>query len=98
MDKSSYAGSPADKRLRRILDSNVGLCREDAIWALDYIRKKVADGAPAMQGLPQPRLMKNYQSFAEAAMSLLLSQRSGPMEAERLRKMLREALHGLIPD
>lgn len=98
MDKGSSASSQAEKRLRLILDSNIGLCREDAIWALDYIRKKVADGAPVLQELPQPRLMKNYQSFAEAAMSLLLSPRSGPLEAERLRSRLREALYGLIPD
>ncbi len=84
-----------DRKLRHILDPGSSLCREDVVWALDYIKKKVADEDSALAELSQPRLLKNYRGFAEAAMSLLASPRTGPLEADRLRGMLREALHGL---
>ncbi|QJC52421.1 hypothetical protein HGI30_13175 [Paenibacillus albicereus] len=88
----------AERKMSRIVGSGEMLSREDVIWALDYIRKKVADGAPALQGLPQPRWLTCFGGFAEASMSLLRSPRIGPLEADRLRRNLREALEALQPE
>jgi hypothetical protein len=89
------AQAQSARKLRLILDADTPLCREDVVWALDYIKKKVADEDSALAELSQPRLLKNYRGFAEAATSLLASPRTGPLEADRIRNMLREALYGL---
>lgn len=82
-------------RVGRINDPDYPLSREDVIWTLEYVKRKMADGAPDLIGLPQPLLLKKFQSFAEASM-LLLKQRSGcGPEADRLRACLQEVIAGL---
>ncbi|WP_274650443.1 hypothetical protein [Paenibacillus humicola] len=88
---------PTQGRLERIMSPDYPMCLEDAVWILEYIKKKVADEAPELLALPQPRLLKNFQSFAEASM-LLIKHRVFSTEADRLRRCLAEALFGLLPE
>jgi hypothetical protein len=58
------------------------------------MKKKVADEAPELISLPQPQLLRMFQSFAEVSM-ILIKQRSGcGPEADRLRSCLAEAMSG----
>ncbi|MUT66768.1 hypothetical protein [Paenibacillus sp. NEAU-GSW1] len=84
-----------DSRIHRILDTNHPLCREDVVWMLEYIKKKVADEDPALAELSQPRLLKSFHCFAEAAMSLVHRRHCSAQEASRLRGWLSEAAFGL---
>jgi hypothetical protein len=73
------------------------LCREDVVWILEFMKKKVADEAPELLSLPQPQLLKIFQSFSEASM-ILIKQRSGcGPEGDRLRTCLIEGVLGLYP-
>ncbi|WP_424765956.1 hypothetical protein [Paenibacillus sp. sgz302251] len=87
-----------ERRIQRILDPAHPLCREDVVWMLEYIKKKVADEDPALMDLSQPRLMQNFHFFAEAAMSLIHRRHSCDQEADRLRDWLRQAAYGLKKD
>ncbi|QHT61885.1 hypothetical protein GXP70_19125 [Paenibacillus lycopersici] len=82
-------------RVKRISDPDYPLSRDDVIWTLEFVKKKMADEAPDLHGLPQPLLLKKFQCFAEASL-LLLKQRSGcGPEADRLRQCLLEVIAGL---
>lgn len=86
------------QRLNRIFDSNHSLCKEDIIYILEFIKKRVADEDPRLMDLSQPRLLKNFHYFAEVAM-LLIHRRTGyDQEIDRLRQQLLEAVHGIYPD
>ena len=67
---------PTNVRLTRILNPDYPLCRDDVVWVLEYMKKKVADEAPELLSLPQPQLLKKFQCFAEASM-ILIKQRRG---------------------
>lgn len=86
---------PTRQRIRTILDPQHPLCRDDVIWMLGYIKKKVADEDPALLGLSQPRLLQNFHGFAEAAMALIGRKHYSDQEADRLRHYLRQASFGL---
>jgi len=86
------------QKINQILDPTYPLSRDDVVWMLGYITKKVADADPAVLGLSQPRLIKNFHAYAEAAMALIHRRSSSEQEAERLREWLREAVHGLQTD
>ncbi|EFM12898.1 conserved hypothetical protein [Paenibacillus curdlanolyticus YK9] len=86
--------SPASKRLNRLLDPSYPLCREDVIWVLEYIKKKVADIDPTLMDSSQPNLIKAFHSFAEASMSLI-QRKNGDHEVDRLRRWLTDAVEGL---
>ncbi|MBM7563564.1 hypothetical protein [Paenibacillus sacheonensis] len=82
-------------RINRINNPDHPLSREDVVWTLAFVKKKMADGAPDLVGLPQPLLLTKFQSFAEASL-LLLKQRGGcGHEADRLRQCLQEVISGL---
>ncbi|QAY65473.1 hypothetical protein [Paenibacillus protaetiae] len=89
---------PTEKRINTIMNPDHPLCREDVIWMLEYIKKKVADAAPELLGLAQPRLIQSFHSFAEAAMSLVHRHHYSDQEADRLRRWLRDAVDGLSPE
>jgi hypothetical protein len=52
---------PSHQRINRILGPEYPLCREDVVWALEYMKKKVADEAPELISLPQPQLLRMFQ-------------------------------------
>ncbi|RJE90611.1 hypothetical protein D3P07_00430 [Paenibacillus sp. 1011MAR3C5] len=86
------------KRIDLILDPGHPLCRDDVVWMLGYIKKKVADEDPSLMSLSQPRLMQNFLYFAEASMALIQRRHYCDQEADRLRLWLMQAAHGLIQD
>src|SRR4051794_4608065 len=85
-------------RVNRINNPDYPLSREDVIWTLEFMKKKMADEAPELLGLPQPLLLRKFQSFADASL-LLLKQRSGcGHDADRMRGYLQEVIAGLTYD
>lgn len=87
--------NPHRDRIQRILHPNHALKRDDVVWVLDYIKKKVADKDPALAVLPQPRLIENFYYFAEVAMMLIHRNPFYDQECDRLKQYLMEALYGL---
>ncbi|MGG4104532.1 hypothetical protein AAXB25_11385 [Paenibacillus lautus] len=87
--------SSAAKRIRRILDPSYPLCREDVIWVLHFVQKKVALKDPALLDLSKPRLLQNYNSYCEAALLLLGSGNHIHTKNHDIRTCLLEAMHGL---
>ncbi|MFC5652165.1 hypothetical protein ACFPYJ_24215 [Paenibacillus solisilvae] len=86
---------PTNIRMARILNPDYPLCRDDVVWVLEYMKKKVADEAPELLSLPQPLLLKKFQCFAEASMILIKQRRGLGQEPDRLRSCLKEVLYGL---
>mgnify|MGYP006955276180 FL=1 len=82
------------ERVNRLLDNSYPLCRDDVIWLLEYIKKKVADADPKLMDLSQPHLLKTFHSFAEASMSLI-QRKNGDHEVDRLRRWLKDAVEGV---
>ncbi len=96
-----HSALPADttnRKLQSILDPGRPLCREDIVWMLEYIKKKVADEDPRLLELSQPRLLQNFRYFAETAMLLIHRKSFFDQEADRLKTWLYEASYGLHPD
>lgn len=89
------ASDPARRKLERLLSPYHSLCREDIVWLLEYIKKKVAEEDPELQVLSQPRLMQNFRYFAEVALLLLRRTHTGNEDSERLKAWISEAAHGL---
>jgi len=82
-------------KLEQILHPSYVLCKEDVVWILEFIKKKVAEEDPRMQGLAQPRLLKNFRYFAEVSLMLIHRRNGFDQEADRLKMWLREAAYGL---
>ncbi|WP_276352662.1 hypothetical protein [Cohnella caldifontis] len=74
--------------LKRLLDRSQPFCKEDVLWALDYMKRKAADGAPEWSGLDRPQLLEVFACFAEMSLLLLHRQTPGKPETERFRAML----------
>jgi hypothetical protein len=84
--------SPIGQPLRRLLDPSYPLCREDVLWALGFIKKKVADGAPEWSGLDRPQLLAHFACFADMAMLLLHRRSPSGSETACFRTMLSDLL------
>ena len=95
---TNLASNTSDQKFFRIMDPRNDLCREDIIWVLNYMKQKAADKDPALLGLHQPRLLKNFHHFAEIAMLMLQSRNASIQEYSHLRTLLREACYGLYPE
>ncbi|SEM38561.1 hypothetical protein SAMN04488688_11297 [Paenibacillus sp. cl141a] len=87
--------SSSAKRIRRMLDPSYPLCREDVMWVLHFVQKKVALKDPALQDLSKPRLLQNFNSYCEAALLLLGSGNHFHTKNGDIRTCLLEAMHGL---
>lgn len=86
---------PTEEPLRRLLDPSYPLCREDVLWALGFIKKKVTDRAPEWSGLDQPQLLAHFACFADMALLLLHRRSPSNQETACFRNMLSELLpHG----
>jgi len=77
------------------MDPGHVLCKNDILWVLDYIKQKVAEEDPALLSLHQPRLLQNFQYFAEVAMLMLHKGYPYGHEQEQIKSLLREACYGL---
>jgi len=86
------APQSAGRRIDRIRDPARPACREDLVWLLHAVKKKVADGAPALQDLPRPHLIALFRDFAEAALVLLNGRTCTADELERARRSLADAV------
>jgi hypothetical protein len=86
--------STAPGKLEQILQPGYQLCREDVIWILEFIKKKVAEEDPGLSGLSQPQLIKSFRYFTEIAMMLIHRKNGFDQEADRLKMWLREAAYG----
>ncbi|CAG7622342.1 hypothetical protein ACFQI7_05045 [Paenibacillus allorhizosphaerae] len=86
---------PAEARLEQILNPNHPLCRDDIVWALEYIKKKVTEEDPKLMDLPQPRLMQNFRYFADISLMLIQRRNGFDQEADRLKDWVYEAAYGL---
>ncbi|MDQ1913114.1 hypothetical protein RAC89_22220 [Paenibacillus sp. GD4] len=84
-------------KLQQILDPDRPLCKEDVVWVLEYIKKKVTEEDPKMTDLSQPRLMQNFRYFAEIALMLIQRRNGFDQEADRLKSWVYEASFGLHP-
>jgi hypothetical protein len=87
---------PTAQHLEQILNPAHTLRKDDIIWVLEYIKKKVADEKLHLIELSQPQLLKSYCYFAEVAM-MLIHQRHPNHETDRLQKLIREAVEALKP-
>lgn len=93
--KKQPAADPSWSRFDRILRPEHDLCREDIVWMLDFIHKKVAGKDLQLLGLSQPRLLQNFASFADTAMLLIHGKAVSSLETGRMKAVLREASFGL---
>ncbi|MFD0713702.1 hypothetical protein [Paenibacillus sp. GCM10027626] len=92
---SNYKSSLPRNRFATMLRSDYPLCRDDVIWMLETLKKKMADEASALSDLPQPQLLRMFQAFAEVSMMLIKNRHGCDTEIERLRSSLQEAAHAL---
>lgn len=87
----------AELKLQQILEPDRPLCKEDVVWVLEYIKKKVTEEDPKLSDLSQPRLMQNFRYFAEIALMLIQRRNGFDQEADRLKEWVNEASYGLNP-
>ena len=83
------------KRLNQILNPAHPLCREDIVWVLHYVQKKVASKDPALLELSKPRLLQTFCSYCEAATLLLDGKPHIHADNDAIRAGLRDMLYGL---
>jgi hypothetical protein len=86
--------SSSQVKLDQILHPSYQLCREDVVWILEFIKKKVAEEDPGLLELSQPRMIKNFRYFAEIAMMLIHRKNGFDEEANRLKLWIHEAAYG----
>ncbi|NMO94696.1 hypothetical protein [Paenibacillus lemnae] len=91
----SELNSISTKRLRQILDPSHPLCREDIIWVLHYVQKKVASKDPALQDLSKPQLLQSYAGYCQTVMSLLGGTRPVHSGSDEIRACLLDIVNGL---
>ncbi|WP_232276803.1 methyltransferase [Paenibacillus sp. 481] len=84
----------AAARMQKILDPNHPLCREDIVWALNYVKRKLVEQDEALRRLSPERVLHNFRYFAEVSL-LLHRSSSQSQESDRLRSYLAEAAYGL---
>lgn len=95
MSSDQFTRPEPPKRLTQIMDPAHPLCRDDIIWILHYVQKKVASKDPALLDLSKPRLLQSYSSYCEAAMLLLSSKAHFHADNDNIRACLLDVLHGL---
>jgi hypothetical protein len=84
-----------DNKLEQIFNPQHTLVRNDIIWVLESIKKKVAEEDPKLLALSQPRLLKNFHHFAEIAMTLIHQKSFFDQELDRFKSWAYEASYGL---
>lgn len=95
MSENQPKSPEVPKRIRQILDPSYPLCREDILWVLHYVQKKVALKDPLLLDLSKPRLLQSFGSYCEAAMLLLGSGPHTRPDYGRIRACLADMLQGL---
>jgi hypothetical protein len=78
-------------KLEQISHPSHPLCREDVIWMLELIKKKVVEQDPFIMDLDQPQLIQHFHAFAELAMKLIHRRPASYSEAEYLKAWIYKA-------
>jgi hypothetical protein len=78
-------------RLEQISHPSHPLCREDVIWMLELIKKKVVEQDPSIMDLDQPQLIQHFHAFAELAMKLIHRRTASYPEVEHLTAWIYQA-------
>ncbi|WP_240417428.1 hypothetical protein [Paenibacillus periandrae] len=86
------------QKIEQILDPAHLLCKDDIVWILGFIKKKVAEKNPQLLELSQPRLLQNFHYFAEISLMLIQRRNGFDQEADRLKSWIAEAVYGLQSD
>jgi len=86
------------RHISNLLDADHPLCRNDVIWLLQYIKKRVADEDPALLDIPQLRLIQAFHAYAEAALCLIQRGNNNSLDANQMRKWLAEASSIVLSD
>jgi hypothetical protein len=87
----------AQRKMEHIMNPDHTLCKDDVVWVLEFIKKKVAEEDPQLLELSQPRLMQNFRYFAEISLMLIQRRNGFDQEADRLKSWVAEASFGLMP-
>jgi hypothetical protein len=78
-------------RIEQISHPSHPLCREDVIWMLELIKKKVVEQDPSIMDLDQPQLIQHFNAFAELAMKLNHRRTASYPEDEHLTAWIYQA-------
>jgi hypothetical protein len=95
LPNTSFSQDLAQRKLEHFLDPAHTLCKDDIVWVLEFIKKKVAEEDPQLLELSQPRLMQNFRYFAEISLMVIQRRNGFDQEADRLKSWVAEAAHGL---
>ena len=90
----NMTGSP-EQKLQQLLNNSSEWCREDVVWIMEYVKKKVTDKDPSLMNLNQSRLLENFHYFAELAMMLIHQNYRFNQDVGQLRMWVEEALYGI---
>jgi hypothetical protein len=69
------------------------LCRDDVIWMLDLIKKKVSEPDSNLIDLNPSQLLQLFHVFAELAMKLIHRMPTCYQETEQLKAWIHEAYY-----
>ena len=98
MPEASLSQKSPEQKLSQLLNPSHDLCRDDVVWILEYVKKKVAERDPRLLGLSQPRLLANFQYFAQIALMLIHRRSQFDNETDRIKLWVSEATYGLNPE
>jgi hypothetical protein len=77
--------NPTRIRMEQISHPTHPLCRDDVIWMLDLIKKKVSEPDPNLIQLSPIQLLEHFHVFAELAMKLIHRRQTCCQETEQLK-------------
>jgi hypothetical protein len=93
MSQPAPSLNPTRLKLEQLSHPAHPLCREDVIWMLEFIKKKVAEPDPHLMDLTQPQLLQHFHEFAEVAMKLIYRRPSYYIETEKLKAWIELTIH-----
>ena len=86
------------RRFQEMTSGHHPLCRDEVVWMLEYIHKKMAEKDSGLLELSPPRLLRNYYYFAEIVMLFLRRNAEHHFEPGQVKEWLKEASYGLWPE
>ncbi|MDB5052578.1 MAG: hypothetical protein JWM44_628 [Bacilli bacterium] len=90
MIRSAEKTNLVQQKLEQISNPTHPLCREDVVWMLEWIKKKVAEKDPLLLDLSQPLLLQRFQAFAEVALMLIQRRPVCDQEVTHLKSWILE--------
>jgi hypothetical protein len=93
MSQSVPVINPTRVRIEQISHPTHPLSREDVIWMLDLIKKKVSEPDVNLIDLSSTQLLQHFHVFAELAMKLIHHRQTCYQETEQLRAWIHDAYY-----